>query len=85
MHYREITRVVVHTSAGAPLRDFDIQVLNQSEKWWDTVRTVDYATTTTFTVTFPPRVARGVRVVAKVGPSDQPDQVRVAEIQAFAR
>ncbi|MBM7775550.1 hypothetical protein JOD54_005754 [Actinokineospora baliensis] len=79
LHYREVSRVVVHTS----LRDFDIQVLNQYEQWWDTVMTVNYANTTTFTALFTPRIARGVRIVAKVGPPGHPNLVRVNEIQAY--
>ncbi|GAA2996242.1 galactose-binding domain-containing protein [Actinokineospora diospyrosa] len=78
-----VSRVVVYTSDGLQLRDFDIQVLSPNEQWWDTVATVNYNTQSKVTAWFPNRATRGVKILAKVGPSHQPNNARVNEIQAF--
>ncbi|GAA1342038.1 galactose-binding domain-containing protein [Saccharothrix algeriensis] len=84
-HQRPVSRVVVHTTDGYELRDFDVQVLHEDEGWWDTVRTYNYNTSDELTVRFPPRRTKGVKILAKVGPSHQPTYTRVNEIQVFAR
>ncbi|RLK58954.1 hypothetical protein [Actinokineospora cianjurensis] len=81
---RSVSHIVVFTSDGYQLRDFDVQVLHGNEGWWDTVATYNYNTNTKVNVWFGARNTRGVRILAKVGPSHQPLYVRVNEIQAFA-
>ncbi|MGM1063469.1 galactose-binding domain-containing protein [Saccharothrix sp. Mg75] len=76
-----ISRVVVHTTAGYPLRDFDVQV--QNEHVFDTLATINYNTDTVVTVTFPPRSARVIRILGKTGPIHQPGFVRINELQVF--
>ncbi|PPK68342.1 hypothetical protein V5P93_004552 [Actinokineospora auranticolor] len=80
---QQVSRVVVHTSDGYQLRDFDVQVLSQNEQWWDTVATYNYNTQNKVTAWFGNRATRGVRILAKTGPSHQPAFARVNEIQAF--
>ncbi|MBM7774974.1 hypothetical protein JOD54_005178 [Actinokineospora baliensis] len=80
---QQVSRVVVITTDGYQLRDFDVQVLNQNEQWWDTVASVNYNTQSTVTAWFPTRPTRGVRVLAKVGPSHAPQYTRVNELQVF--
>ncbi|SER27295.1 hypothetical protein [Actinokineospora terrae] len=81
---RSVSHIVVFTSEGYQLRDFDVQVLHGNEGWWDTVATYNYNTNTRVNVWFGAKNTRGVRILAKVGPSHQPLYVRVNEIQAFA-
>ncbi|GAA3060148.1 hypothetical protein [Actinokineospora globicatena] len=83
-HYeRSVSHIVVYTSDGYPLRDFDVQVYNPNG-WWDTVATYNYNTNTKVNVWFGARITRGVKILAKVGPSHQPQYARVNEIQAYA-
>ncbi|GLW90578.1 discoidin domain-containing protein [Actinokineospora globicatena] len=83
-HYeRSVSHIVVYTSDGYPLRDFDVQVYNPNG-WWDTVATYNYNTNTKVNVWFGARNTRGVKILAKVGPSHQPQYARVNEIQAYA-
>ncbi|PPK71051.1 hypothetical protein V5P93_002910 [Actinokineospora auranticolor] len=82
---RSVSRVVLWTTVSYELRDFDVQVLNPSETWWDTVATYNYNRATLLTVRFTARETRGVRVLAKVGPSHQPAFARINEIQVFSR
>ncbi|GLZ40239.1 discoidin domain-containing protein [Actinokineospora sp. NBRC 105648] len=81
---RSVGRIVLYTSEGYQLRDFDVQVLHESGGWWDTVKTYNYNTATTVTVWLPPRNTRGVRIVGKVGPTRQVNYARVNEIEAYA-
>ncbi|GAA3849038.1 hypothetical protein GCM10022243_13810 [Saccharothrix violaceirubra] len=81
---RSVGRIVVYTSDGYPLRDFDVQVLHESGGWWDTVRTYNYNTSSKVSLWFAPRKTVGVKILAKVGPSHQPIYTRVNEIQVFA-
>ncbi|GLZ37053.1 hypothetical protein [Actinokineospora sp. NBRC 105648] len=82
--YTSVGHIVLHTTPGNQLRDFDIQVLHQNGTWYDTVGTYNYNTANTVQVWFPPRLSRGVRVLAKVGPSSQPNVLRVNEVQVYA-
>ncbi|MEU5691790.1 discoidin domain-containing protein [Actinosynnema sp. NPDC020468] len=80
---RKASRIVVVTTEGYVLRDFDVQVQIPGRGWFETVQTFNYNTATSVTVTGPPTDIIGVRVLAKVGPSHQPGHTRVNEIQVF--
>ncbi|MDG4828740.1 discoidin domain-containing protein [Solwaraspora sp. WMMD1047] len=79
---RTIRRVVVYTSAGYPIRDFDVQVWNGVT--YLTVATVTGNTQLAVTVNFPARTTRIVRILGRSGPSHQQTHVRVNELEAYA-
>ncbi|SER25203.1 discoidin domain-containing protein [Actinokineospora terrae] len=81
---RSVGHVVVYNSLLLETRDFDIQVLNESGKWWDTVATYNNNTNTVVKAWFGARTTRAVRVLVKVGSTSAPGIARVNEIQAFA-
>ncbi|RLK58867.1 discoidin domain-containing protein [Actinokineospora cianjurensis] len=81
---RSVGHVVVYNSLLLETRDFDIQVLNESGKWWDTVATYNNNTNTVVRSWFGARNTRAVRVLVKVGSTSAPGIARVNEIQAFA-
>lgn len=79
---KTIGRVVVYTSEGYPIRDFDVQVWNGAT--YVTVGSVNGNTQLTITVTFSPRTTRLVRILGRSGPDHQPGFVRVNELEAYA-
>ncbi len=80
-----ISRVVVYTSLGYPIRDYDIQV-RRSVLFdpWTTVATVRGNTRLVVTSTFPADNWRYVRILGHSGPLHQPGYVRVNEIEVYA-
>ncbi|HEX6872258.1 MAG TPA: discoidin domain-containing protein [Micromonosporaceae bacterium] len=79
---KTFSRVVVYTSQGYEIRDFDIQVWNGTT--WVTVSTVVGNTATSVTLTFAPQTSRLVRVLGHSGPTSQPGYVRVNEFEVYA-
>jgi hypothetical protein len=79
---RTFRRVVVYTSQGYPIRDFDVQVWNGVT--FITVGTVTGNTALSVTVTFPVRTSRLVRILGRSGPTHQPGYVRVNELEVYA-
>nr|MDT0662838.1 discoidin domain-containing protein [Micromonospora sp. DSM 115978] len=79
---RTIRRVVVYTSAGYPIRDFDVQVWNGIT--YVTVASVTGNTQLSVTVNFAARTTRLVRILGRSGPTHQPGYVRVNELEAYA-
>ncbi len=79
---RTFRRVVVFTSQGYPIRNFDVQVWNGIT--FVTVATVTGNTALSVTVTFPVRTSRLVRILGRSGPSHQPGYVRVNELEVYA-
>ncbi|MEJ2855283.1 MULTISPECIES: discoidin domain-containing protein [unclassified Saccharothrix] len=77
-------RVVVHTSAGYPIKDFDVQVWNGVT--FVSVAAVRNNTALSTTVTFAtgPRTSRLVRILGLSGPTHQPGYVRVNELEVYA-
>jgi hypothetical protein len=76
-------RVVVYTSQGYPIRDFDVQVWNGVT--FVTVQPVVRANTQlSVTVTFPARTARLIRILGRSGPTHQLNHVRVNELEVYA-
>ncbi|MEV7232398.1 discoidin domain-containing protein [Polymorphospora sp. NPDC051019] len=78
---KAVSRVVVYTSQGYPIRDFDIQVWNGIT--FITVAQVTGNTQLVRTVTFGQRTTRLVRLLGKHGPTHQPGYVRVNEFEAY--
>ncbi|MBM7774826.1 hypothetical protein JOD54_005030 [Actinokineospora baliensis] len=81
---RSVSHVVVHNTLGLETRDFDIQLLNENGRVWDTVATYNNNTATVVKSWFGARNTRGVRILVKVGTTASPTIARVNEIQAFA-
>ncbi|WP_165945167.1 discoidin domain-containing protein [Micromonospora sp. KC723] len=79
---RTIRRVVVYTSAGYPIRDFDVQVWNGVT--YVTVASVTGNTQLAVTVNFTARTTRIVRILGRSGPNHQQTYVRVNELEAYA-
>jgi hypothetical protein len=79
---RTFRRVVVYTSQGFPIRDFDVQVWNGVT--FITVGTVTGNTALSVTVTFAARTSRLVRILGRSGPTIQPGYVRVNELEVYA-
>ncbi len=78
---RTFRRVVVYTSEGYPIRDFDVQVWNGVT--FVTVASVNGNTSLSVTVTFAARTSRLVRVLGRHGPNIQPGYVRVNELEVY--
>ena len=78
---KTFSRVVVYTSQGYPIRDFEVQVWNGVV--FTTVGTVLNNTQLSVTVLFPSRTSRLVRVLARSGPTHQPGYVRVNELEVY--
>lgn len=75
-------RFVVYTSAGYPIRDFDIQVWNGVN--FVTVASVTGNTQLSMTITLTSaRTSRLVRLLGRHGPTHQPGYVRVNEIEVY--
>ncbi|PPK67180.1 discoidin domain-containing protein [Actinokineospora auranticolor] len=81
---RSVSHVAVYNSLGLETRDFDIQLLSENGRSWDTVATYNNNTNTVVKSWFGARNTRGVRVLVKVGSTNVPSIARVNEIQAFA-
>ncbi|GIJ19796.1 hypothetical protein Vlu01_04200 [Micromonospora lutea] len=79
---RTIRRVVVYTSEGYPIRDFDVQVWNGVT--YVTVASVTGNTQLAVTVNFSARTTRIVRILGRSGPNHQQTYVRVNELEAYA-
>jgi hypothetical protein len=79
---RSFSRVVVKTSAGYPIRDFDVQVWNGVS--FLTVASVRGNTALSVPVTFPSRTARLIRISGRSGPTHQLNYVRVNELEVYA-
>ncbi|GAA0915030.1 discoidin domain-containing protein [Virgisporangium aurantiacum] len=75
-------RVVVYTSQGYPIRDFDVQVWNGVT--FVTVASVTGNTQLSVPVTFPARTSRLVRILGRSGPNHQLNYVRVNELEVYA-
>lgn len=75
-------RVVVYTSQGYPIRDFDVQVWNGVT--FVTVGQVRGNTALSATVTFAAQTSRLVRILGRSGPTHQLNYVRVNEIEVYA-
>jgi len=75
-------RVVVYTSEGYPIRDFDVQVWNGVT--FVTVASVTNNTSLSVTLTFSARTSRLVRILGRSGPTHQPGYVRVNELEVYA-
>ncbi len=75
-------RVVVFTSQGLPIRDFDVQVWNGVT--YVTVGSVRNNTQLSVPVTFAAQSSRLVRILGRSGPTQQPGYVRVNEIEVYA-
>lgn len=80
---RSFSRVIVRTSAGYPIRDFDVQVWNGVT--FLTVASVRGNTALSAQVTFPSRTARLIRISGRSGPTHQPGYVRVNELEVYAQ
>jgi hypothetical protein len=79
---KTIRRVVVLTSEGYPIRDFDVQVWNGVG--YVTVGSVTGNTQLAVTVNFSARTTRLVRILGRSGPNHQTGFVRVNELEVFA-
>ena len=75
--------MVVKTSAGYPIRDFDVQVWNGIS--FLTVASVRGNTALSVPVTFASRTARLIRISGRSGPTHQPGYVRVNELEVYAQ
>ncbi|HEX6291863.1 MAG TPA: discoidin domain-containing protein [Herpetosiphonaceae bacterium] len=78
---KTFSRVVMYTSSGYPIQDYDIQVWDGST--WVTVDSRTGNTALTVTHTFAPTTARLVRILGRRGPSNQPQYVRVNEFEVY--
>jgi hypothetical protein len=81
---KTFSKVVIYTSAGYPIRDFDIEVWNGSN--WVTVDSVPNNTSLVITrnITLPGgNPVRLVRIWARSGPTHQPGYVRVNEFEVY--
>ncbi|MDP9793295.1 hypothetical protein J2S43_001807 [Catenuloplanes nepalensis] len=79
---RTVRRVVVYTSAGYPIRDYDVQVWNGLN--YLTVAEVRGNTALQVTSTFSLRNTRLIRILGRSGPAHQQLHVRVNELEAYA-
>ncbi|NUT99297.1 MAG: discoidin domain-containing protein [Saccharothrix sp.] len=81
---KTFSRVVVYTSAGYPIRDFDVQVWNGVT--YVSVAAVRGNTALSTTITFAsgPRTSRLVRILGLSGPTHQAGFVRVNELEVYA-
>jgi hypothetical protein len=77
------SKVVIYTSAGYPIRDYDVQVSSDAISWGTVGTPVRGNTSTYIVTTFPLVSARYVRINALQGPSNQPTYVRVNEFQVY--
>lgn len=74
-------RVRIYTSDGYPIRDYQIEYNNGSG--WSPIVTVYGNTYTQRTHNFASTAGFGVRVIGMSGPNNQPQYVRVNELQVF--
>jgi hypothetical protein len=79
---KTFTRVVVFTSSGYAIRDYDIQIFNPVSGW-QTVGSVRGNTALSVTTTFPSRTARLIRLYTLSGPTHQPGFTRVNEFEVY--
>lgn len=79
---RTFRKVVVYTSAGYEIQDFDVEGWNGGG--WTKLGSVRGNTALEVTVTFPAFTGRTVRIHGLQGPAKQPWFVRVNEFQVFA-
>lgn len=79
---KTVRRVVVYTSAGYPIRDYDVQVWNGVS--YLTVAEVRNNTALQITSQFTPRNTRLIRILGRSGPNHQQLHVRVNELEAYA-
>lgn len=79
---KTFTRVVVFTSSGYPIRDYDIQTFNPT-LGWQTAASINGNTALSVTTTFPARTARLIRIYARSGPTHQPGFTRVNEFEVY--
>lgn len=75
------TRVVVFTTAGYPIRDFQLQVWNGIT--WTTIAQVLNNTATSVTLNVPATTSRLVRILGTRGPAIQPQYVRINEFEVY--
>jgi hypothetical protein len=77
------SRVVVFTTAGFPIRDFQLQVWNGIT--WTTIAQTPPGgnTAPSIALTFPSTTARFVRILGTLGPAIQPQYVRVNELEVY--
>lgn len=78
---KTFSRVVVYTSAGYPIQDFNVQIYNGFS--WVTVASVTGNTALSVTVPFAAQTARLVRILGTKGPNVQPQYVRVNEFEVY--
>lgn len=78
---KTFSRMVLYTSQGYPIRDFDVQVWNGST--FVTVGGTRGNTNTSVEIRFGAQTTRLVRVIAIHGPNHQPGFVRVNEVELY--
>lgn len=74
-----VDRIILHTTAGWQIQDYDLQSFNGSQ--WTTLQAVRGNTSTTRTHQFSPVSMSRVRVVGLRGPSSQTIHVRINELE----
>lgn len=74
-----VDRIILHTTAGWQIQDYDLQYFNGSQ--WTTLQAVRGNTSTTRTHQFSPVSMSRVRVVGQRGPSSQTIHVRINELE----
>lgn len=79
---KTFSSVVVYTSSGYPIRDYDVQVYSQ-QTGWTTVAKVQNNTALKITSTFPTQNARLVRILTLSGPTYQPGFTRINEFEVY--
>ncbi|NVJ61871.1 MAG: discoidin domain-containing protein [Gammaproteobacteria bacterium] len=79
--YKRISKVVLYTSLGYEIKDYDIQVWNGSS--WNTVVTQRGNTSVSRTHTFSPVFGSKLRVIGRRGPDNQYIYVRVNELEVY--
>ncbi|WP_144395288.1 discoidin domain-containing protein [Pleionea sediminis] len=79
--YERISKVVLYTSLGYEIKDYDIQVWNGRS--WNTVVTQRGNTSVRRTHTFAPAIGSKLRVIGRRGPDNQYIYVRVNELEVY--
>jgi hypothetical protein len=74
-----VDRIILHTTAGWQIQDYDLQSFNGSQ--WTTLQAVRGNTATTRTHQFSPVSMSRVRVVGLRGPASQTIHVRINELE----
>lgn len=75
------SRVVLYTTSGYVLRDYDIQYWTGSS--WVSLASVNFNTAVSRTHTFSPVTTTRLRVLGRRGPDNQPGYVRVNELEVY--